>query len=300
MQQTVLLAIMDGVAQASISFMVAVGLSLVFGIMRILNIAHGSLYALGGYTAAMAGIWISSAWGEGLWLYLVLILSALAIGVPLGALIERVLLRRIYGKEHTLQLLITFGIFMILEDVQKLVFGVEPYFNDAPLTILGTLEIGDIYYTTYQIIILPLTAIITMIALAWFFNKTRKGKLITAVIEDFETATVMGINARSVYFWTFILGSSLAALGGALASPTTSLVPGTGAGTIVLSFAIVASAGLGHFQGAAVTALLISLAQAFSIHFYSDIAAIMPYLVMTLILIIKPYGLFGKPEVRRI
>lgn len=300
MLQTVLLAIMDGVAQASVSFMVAVGLSLVFGIMRILNIAHGSLYALGGYTAAAVGLWFSATWGDGPWLYLVLVLSALAIGVPLGAVIERVLLRRIYRKEHTLQLLITFGIFMMLEDAQKLIFGVEPYFNDAPLAMLGVIEVGGIYYTAYQLLVLPLAAVTTMLALAWFFNRTRKGKLITAVIEDFEMASVMGVNARSVYFWTFVLGATLAALGGALSSPVTSLVPGTGAGTIVLSFAIVASAGLGHFQGAAVTALLISLAQAFSVHFYSSIAAVMPYLVMTLILIVKPYGLFGKPEVRRI
>mgnify|MGYP006399972999 FL=1 len=300
MLQTFLLATLDGVAQASVSFMVAVGLSLVFGTMRILNIAHGSLYALGGYTAAAAGLWLSATWGDGPWLYLVLVLSALFVGVPLGALIERVMLRRIYGQDHTLQLLITFGIFMILEDVQKLIFGVEPYFNDAPLAMLGVVEIVGIYYTTYQLVVLPLAALATMLSLAWFFNRTRKGKLITAVIEDFETASVMGVNAQSVYFWTFVLGTTLAALGGALASPTTSLVPGTGAGTIVLSFAIVASAGLGHFQGAAVTALLIGLAQAFSVHFYSNIAAVMPYLVMTLILILKPYGLFGKPEVIRI
>lgn len=299
MQQTLLLATLDGLAQASVLFMVAVGLSLIFGIMRILNIAHGSFYALGAYGAAALGLWLTGPEG-GLLTYPALLLAAVAVGVTLGPLIERVLLRRIYGQEHALQILLTFGIFMILEDVQKLVFGVEPYFNDAPLAMLGMLEVGGIYYTAYQLIVLPLAAIATMVLLTLYFNKTRQGKLIATVIEDYEVACLLGINAKRVYLVTFMLGTTLAALGGALASPTTSLVPGIGADIIVLSFAIVATAGLGHFQGTAVTAVIIGLAQALSVHLLPPLASVMPYLVMTAILLVKPYGLFGKPQVRRI
>lgn len=299
MQQTLLLAALDGLAQASVSFMVAVGLSLIFGIMRILNIAHGSFYAIGAYSAAILGLWLGGADG-GVWTYPALLIAAILVGVTLGPLIERLLLRRIYGKEHSLQILITFGVFMILEDAQKLVFGVEPYFSDAPLSMLGMVSIGGIYYTAYQLIVLPGAALLIMVLLSWFFGKTRQGKLITAVIEDYEIAQTLGINARRVYLITFTLGTMLAALGGALASPTTSLVPGIGADTIVLSFAIVAAAGLGHFQGAAITALIIGLGQALCVHLFSEVASVVPYVVMTLILLVKPYGLFGKPQVRRI
>ncbi len=299
MQQTLLLAVLDGLAQASVSFMVAVGLSLIFGIMRILNVAHGSFYAIGAYLAAVLGLWIAGPDG-GIWTYPALLLAAVIVGVTLGPLIELGLLRRIYGKEHSLQVLITFGVFMILEDAQKLVFGVEPYFADAPLAMLGTVEIGGIYYTVYQLLLLPLAALAIMLALTWFFGKTRQGKLITTVIEDYEIACTLGINAQRVYLITFIIGTTLAALGGALASPTTSLVPGIGADTIVLSFAIVATAGLGHFKGAAVTALIIGMGHALSIHLFNEIASVVPYLIMTVILLFKPYGLFGKPEVKRI
>lgn len=299
MQQTILLATLDGVATASVSFMVAVGLSLIFGIMRILNIAHGSFYAIGAYTAATLGMWLVGP--EGGWLvYPILLVAALLVGCTLGFVIERGLLQHIYGKEHSLQILITFGIFMMLEDFQKLVFGVEPYFYDAPLAMLGMVEVGGIYYTVYQLIVLPLMALAVMIALTLFFNRSKQGKLITVVIEDYEIATTLGINARKVYLVTFILGAVLAAFGGALASSTTSLVPGIGADTIVLSFAIVATAGLGHFQGAAITALIIGLAHAFSVHLFSDFASVMPYLVMTVVLLFKPYGLFGRPDVKRL
>lgn len=299
MQQTLLLVTLDGLAQASVLFVVAVGLSLIFGIMRILNVAHGSFYALGAYGAAALGLWLAGPDG-GLWTYPALLLSAVLVGGTLGPIIERFLLRPIYGQEHSLQLLLTFGIFMILEDVQKLIFGVEPYFNDTPLALLGMVEIGGIYYTVYQLLVLPAAAIAVMLMLTFYFTKTRHGKLIVTVIEDYEIARTLGINAKRVYLVTFMLGTSLAALGGALASPTTSLVPGVGADTIVISFAIVASAGLGHFQGTAVTAIIIGLAQAASIHLFPPLASVMPYLVMTAILLIKPYGLFGKPEVRRI
>lgn len=299
MQQTLLLATLDGLAQASILFMVAAGLSLIFGIMRILNVAHGSFYALGAYAAATLGLYLAGPEG-GVWTYPALLFAALLVGGLLGPLIERFLLRRIYGQEHTLQILLTFGVFMILEDVQKLLFGVEPYFNDAPLAQLGTIELGGIYYTVYQLIVLPAAALAVMVALTLFFNKTRQGRLISTVIEDYEVASTLGVDAKRVYLTTFIIGTTLAALGGALASPTTSVMPGIGADSIVMSFAIVATAGLGHFQGAAITSLIIGLVHALCVHMFSPLATVAPYLVMTLILLVKPYGLFGKPQVRRV
>jgi len=300
MQQVLLLAALDGLAQAAISFMVAVGLSLIFGIMRILNAAHGSFYALGAYLAAAFGLALAAAGASPLWTYPALLLAAVAVGLLLGPVIERGLLSRIYDKAHALQILVTFGVFMILEDVQKLVFGVNPYFADAPLSLLGMVEIGGIHYTAYQVFVLPLAALAVMAVLVWFFGATRQGKLITVVIEDRELASAMGIDAQRIYLLTFTAGTMLAALGGALASPTTSLVPGMGADAIVLSFAIVATAGLGHFQGAAITALIIGFGRALCVHLFSELESVMPYLIMVAILLVRPHGLFGQPQVRRV
>ena len=135
------LALLDGIASAALIFMVAVGLNLVFGVLRILNVAHGSLFAIGAYAAASIGLFLASA-GLPAWASLpALLLAAVLVGVVLGPLIERLLLRRIYGEEPVLQLLVTFALFMILEDAQKLVWGVQPMSYSAPVSLLGTVDV---------------------------------------------------------------------------------------------------------------------------------------------------------------
>jgi branched-chain amino acid transport system permease protein len=298
--QVLYLAVLDGLAYAALVFMVAVGLTLIFGVLRILNVAHGSFYAIGAYLAVSLGLGIV---GSGLspWLtFPALLLAAVAVGVTLGGLIERFILRQIYGREEVLQLLITFAIFMILEDVQRLVWGVQPYFEATPLQLLGNVSLFGIYYTSYQIILLPVAALLVLFGLRFFLRRTLTGKLITAVTEDREMATAIGINAERVYLITFVLGASFAALGGALASPTTSLIPGMGAEMIVLSFAVVATAGLGQVEGAALAALLIGLGRSFAVYLMPELQVLVPYLVMVLVLLIRPQGLFGVVERRRI
>jgi branched-chain amino acid transport system permease protein len=298
--QLVLLACLDGVAYAALVFMVAVGLTLIFGVLRILNVAHGSFYAVGAYTAASFGLGIGAA-GLNPWLtFPALIVSAALVGGVLGVLIERQLLQRIYVKEEVLQLLVTFAVFMILEDVQRLVWGVQPYFVDTPLRLLGTLEVGGVYYTRYQLLLLPTTAVIVLIGLRWFLRHTLQGKLITAVTEDHEMAMAVGIDANRVYVITFVIGVFFAALGGALASPTTSLVPGIGTNMIVLSFAVVATAGLGQVEGAALAALMIGLGRSLAVYLMPEVEVLVPYLIMVLVLLVRPQGLFGVVSVRRI
>jgi branched-chain amino acid transport system permease protein len=298
--QLVLLACLDGVAYAALVFMVAVGLTLIFGVLRILNVAHGSFYAVGAYTAASFGLGIGAA-GLSPWLtFPALVVSAALVGGVLGVLIERQLLQRIYVKEEVLQLLVTFAVFMILEDVQRLVWGVQPYFVDTPLRLLGTLEVGGVYYTRYQLLLLPATAVIVLIGLRWFLRHTLQGKLITAVTEDREMAMAVGIDANRVYVVTFVIGAFFAALGGALASPTTSLVPGIGTDMIVLSFAVVATAGLGQVEGAALAALMIGLGRSLAVYLMPEVEVLVPYLIMVLVLLVRPQGLFGVVSVRRI
>ncbi|BCX18354.1 MAG: branched-chain amino acid ABC transporter permease [Geminicoccaceae bacterium] len=291
-----LLAVLDGLAYAGQLFMVAVGLTLVFGVLKILNVAHGSLFAIGAYVAATLIGWFGA---EELSL-LALAIAALAVGALLGPSIERGLLARIYDKEHVLQLLVTFALFMILEDLQKLLWGVQPRFEDAPVRLLGQVEVGGIFYTAYQLLLLPGVALVALLLLVWFLRRTLLGRSIVAVTHDREAAVAIGIDARFVYLSTFTIGAGLAALGGALAAPTTSLVPGIGVQMIVLSFAVVATAGLGQIEGAAVTALLIGLARSLAVYFAPELEVVVPYLLMVAVLLIRPAGLFGRRELRRV
>ncbi|WP_043358538.1 branched-chain amino acid ABC transporter permease [Belnapia sp. F-4-1] len=298
------LALLDGLANAALIFMVAVGLNLVFGVLRIVNVAHGSLFAIGAYAAASIGMFFAAR-GLPPWMgYVALVLAAVAIGAVLGPLIERLLLRRIYGHEDVLQLLVTFALFMILEDVQKLVWGVQPVSQDAPLKFLGTVDIpfGEdvIPFTAYQLFVIPGVAVVTLLGLAWFLRRTLTGRVIVAVTTDKEAATAMGIDAARITLLTFSFGAGLAALGGALASPTLALVPGIGAQTIVLSFAVVATAGLGQIEGAALTALLIGLGRSIAVYFAPEFEVVVPYLIMVAVLLVRPQGLFGVIETRRV
>ena len=298
------LALLDGLSYAAAVFMVAVGLNLVFGVMRVLNVAHGSLYAIGGYAAASLGLFVASL-GAPPWAGLpVLLAAAVLVGALLGPLIERLLLRRMQDQEPVLQLLVTFALFMILEDLQKLAFGVQPVVFDAPLKWLGTVDVpfgaDAIPFTAYQLYVLPGVALATLAILAVVLRYTLVGRMVVAVTVDREAARAMGIDAAKVTLLTFTAGAALAALGGALAAPTVSLVPGVGASTIVLSFAVVATAGLGQIEGAAVVALLIGLGRSFAVYVAPEFEVVVPYAIMVTVLLFRPQGLFGVAETRRI
>jgi branched-chain amino acid transport system permease protein len=298
------LALLDGLAYAAQVFMVAVGLTLIFGVMRVLNVAHGSFFAIGGYLAASIGIFITAQQLPPALAFAGLVLAAALVGFILGSLVESLLLARIYAKEHVLQLLVTFALFMILEDVQKLVWGVQPIFQDTPVKLLGTVDVpfGDdtITYTRYQLFLLPIVAAATLLGLVLFLRRTLTGRLIVAVTLDREAATAMGVNAERIYLLTFAFGAFLAALGGALASPTTALVPGVGTNMIVLSFAVVATAGLGQIEGAALAALLLGIGRSIAVYYAPEFEVVVPYLIMVAVLLVRPQGLFGVVETRRV
>lgn len=298
--QLVLLALFDGVAYAALVFMVAVGLTLIFGVLRILNVAHGSLYAIGAYLTVSIGGAIFAAGVAPIFAFPLMLISAALVGVLLGAPIEWLLLRRIYHRPEVLQLLVTFAVFMMLEDVQRLIWGSQPYFQASALQMLGNVQVFGVYYTVYQLIFLPVVAVATLIGLRLFLRRTLTGKLIMAVTEDREAAQSIGIDADRVYLLTFVAGAALAGLGGALAAPTTSVLPGIGADMIVLSFAVVATAGLGQIEGAAIAALLIGLGRSFAVYLMPEMQVLVPYLIMIAVLLVRPEGLFGSPAARKI
>lgn len=298
--QLIALAIFDGISYAALAFLVAVGLTLIFGVLRVLNVAHGSLYAMGAYVTASVSAAVFAA-GFAPWLaFPLMLIAAAVVGVVVGGPIEKLLLSRIYDMEEVLQILLTFAVFMILEDVQRLIWGSQPLFVSGAVDVLGTVEVFGIIYTTYQLILLPAVAVVVLILLRLGLRRTLTGRLILAVTEDREAALSIGIDAERVYLITFVVGAMLAALGGALASATTSVLPGMGADMIVLSFAVVATAGLGRIEGAAIAALLIGLGRSFAVYLAPELEVLVPYLIMLGVLLIRPQGLFGAPEARKI
>jgi branched-chain amino acid transport system permease protein len=291
--------IVDGLADAALIFFVAVGLTLVFSVVRILNVAHGSFYALGAYFSVVAGLWLAGRGVSAALALPALVIVPVLIAVALGPLIERTLLRWTYGRSEALQILVTFALFLILEDAQKLIFGVQSYYQDAPMQLLGTIQLGGIVYLNYQLVLIGL-ALIVAVGLRLTLRRTRMGKLILAVVADREVAQTLGIDAQRVYVLAFSLGVFLAALGGSLASPTVGVAPGLGAEAIVLAFAVAAIGGLGQIEGAAIAALLVGLARSAAIYFAPEFQPVVPYLVMLAVLLVRPYGLFGSVSLRRI
>ncbi|PTB94234.1 branched-chain amino acid ABC transporter permease [Marinobacter sp. B9-2] len=296
---TLLLALIDGVSYAGLLFLVALGLTFIFGVVRVLNVAHGSLYAFGGYSAASMGIWFAQGAGSITLSILALILGAGIVGVILGYGLM-LLLHRFRDRDPIIQLLVTFGAFMVLEDVQVMIWGTQPYFVSDVMFQMGDTSLLGVVFMNYQLWFIPSVALGVYVLLRWFLKHSLKGRQIIAVTHDREVATALGVNAGRIASFTFIIGASLGALGGALASPTTSLVPGVGADMIVLSFAVVATAGLGQISGALIVALMIGIARSLSVYFLPQFEVVMPYLIMMAVLLIRPQGLFTVAEARRI
>lgn len=294
------LALFDGISYAALLFLVAAGLTLIFGVMGILNVAHGSLYAIGAYVTVSATELIVANGYSPLLAFPVMLVAAVGVGVVLGGPMELLLVRRVYGKPEVLQLLVTFAVFMILEDLQRILWGVRPYFESSALQVLGNVSVFGIAYTTYQLLFLPIAAVAVLLGLRLFLRRSLAGKMIVAVAENREAAQGIGIDAGRVFLFTFIVGAVLSAFGGALASATTSVVPAMGADMVVLSFVVVATAGLGQIEGAALAALLVGLARSFSTYLYPELQVLTPYLIMLIVLLVRPCGLFGTTAARRI
>lgn len=296
----VLLAVADGVSYAGLLFMVSLGLTLVCGVMGIVNVAHGALYAFGGYAACSLSLQVMQNAPSTFLLLLVLPIAALLVGLVLGTALETGLLRRVQGRDPVQQLLMTFAGFMVLEDVQRLVWGTQPYSAPEIISRLGTVNFFNVTYTSYQLVLIPIMALVSYAGLMFFLRFTSVGRQVVAVTHHREMATALGINAKRVGWLTFVLGATLGALGGAMAAPTTSMVSGAGADMIVLSFAVVATAGMGQITGALLASLMIGLARSTAVYLAPEWEVAVPYLIMALVLLVRPDGLFSVAQARRI
>jgi len=299
MSNTVIPLLLDSLASAALIFFAAVGLTLVFSVLRVLNVAHGSLYSIGAYVAASICLFIVSRQLSPYLSFVALLFSAVFVAALFGPLIERTLIRWTYGKSEAVQILITFGLFLILEDVQRMVFGVQSLYEDTPMRLLGTSLIGGVVYLNYQIVLIGV-AILVIIGLRLLIRHTRLGRLITAVVADREMAQSIGIDTNRIFILAFSLGVFLAALGGALAVPTSGVAPGLGADTMVLAFAVAAIGGLGQIEGAAIASLIVGFVRVLAIYYVPSLDAVAPYAAMLIVLLIRPYGLFGSVTARRI
>jgi len=291
--------VIDGVIDASWLFIVAVGLTLVFGVLNILNIAHGSLYAIGAYTAASAVGWYYSGGGPEMLGYLVMLGAALLVAVAIGPALERGLLRLFYRRDEVVLVLVTYALFLVLEDATKLVWGVDPYYADRPYALLGNVSLFGLSYVGYDLMLVVL-AVVTG-GLLWLgLNRTITGKVVRAVIHDREMSRAMGVNVTRVFILAFTIGVFLAALGGAFTAPKISVQPGISITVILLSFAVVVIGGLGSVEGAAIAALLVGLARAAAIHLLPAAELFIVYLVMAAVLALRPEGLFQRVAARKI
>ena len=289
----------DGLTYASWLFIVALGLTLVFGVLKILNIAHGSFYALGAYAAASLVGWFASMHFAPALSIVALLLAAVVVAAIVAPLCERGLLRYFYGRDEVLLVLVTYALFLILEDVTKLIWGVNPFYVSEPYALFGNVDIGSMSYVGYDFVLVAVAVVVGCIVW-WGLNRTRTGKLVLAVIHSEEVASSMGVNVSRIYTLAFGTGIFLAALGGALTAPMISVQPGVSVGVIIVSFAVVIIGGLGSIPGAAIGALIVGVARSAAVHMMPAAELFSIYLVMAVVLMFRPEGLFQRIQARKI
>ena len=289
----------DGLIYASYLFIVSLGLTITFGVMKILNVAHGGFFAWGAYLASISIIYLGDNEYSSYLYYFAIFLSAIIVGLFFGYIIERFILRKMYNEDIHLIVLATFGLFWILEDLILHVFGVDPLMPYYPAMELGGIEIAGIFQGVYSLTLAALAIIVAFIC--WYFlKKTKWGKLLQSVIFDREVSVSMGINVTNVYLITFIIGGMLGALGGAYIAPTISVSPGFAIDVVVMSFAVVVIGGMGSVPGALIGSLIVGLVRAFAVHQAPILELFIIYAIMAIVLILKPEGLFAPPKPRKI
>jgi branched-chain amino acid transport system permease protein len=291
--------VFDALSYGATLFLLSIGLTVVFGVLRVLNISHGGIYALGAYMGTWLALLVLGEKFSPWMTYPALILGALFIGLTVGPIIERVFLRRIYAADMHIQLLLTFSILLILDDGMKLIWGMEPLFVSEPYSLLGSFSIVGILYPWYDFALVGVSIIFGAF-LIWIVRGTSYGKLVTSVINDREGSTAVGINVNVIYTVAFTVGALAAALGGALIAPKIAVVPQFALEVVVLAFAVIAIGGMGSLEGAALGAMIVSFARALAIHLAPEFDLVAIYVIMILVLAFRPQGLFGEIEFRKI
>jgi branched-chain amino acid transport system permease protein len=287
-----IIQILNSLFYASVLFLIAAGLSLIFGVMRIVNMAHGTFYAVGAFvTAWLVGRAAALGVPAG-WTMLLVPLGAAAVAL-LGAVVEPLLLRPFYRRAEEYQLLVTFGLLLILEDVIRLIWGGLPLSADPVMDALPSIRIGGLVYPGYNLVVIAVGAIAALLLWAVIY-RTKFGVMLRATSQDRRMASALGLNVSLVYVSAFAIGCFMAGLGGAIIVPTQTAVLGMGIDALVLAFVVVVIGGLGSLQGALVGALIVSFVRTAGIQFFPEIELAVLYLIAAVVLMVKPTGLFGS------
>jgi branched-chain amino acid transport system permease protein len=290
---TLLIHLLNALLYASVLFLIAGGLSLIYGVMRIVNLAHGNLYAFGAYTAAWAiGRVLGNSPTASMALYALLPIGALA-AAALGAVLEPTLLRPLYRRAEEYQLLITFGLLLILEDVMRLIWGPYPLSVSALYDGLGSLAIGESIYPVYNLVVIVVGGLAAA-ALWAFVYRTQFGVVLRATSQNMRMASALGVNVNRVYVQAFTLGCFMAGLGGAIIVPQQGAVLGMGVDALILAFVVVVIGGLGSLEGALIGALMVGIVREFGITFFPEIELAVLYLMAAVVLLIRPAGILGR------
>jgi branched-chain amino acid transport system permease protein len=282
--------ILNSLYFASTLFLLACGLSLIYGVMRIVNLAHGTLYALGAY--AGAGLVLALGPEYPLLSYLLIPVGAVAAGLT-GAIIEPTLLRPLYRRPEEYQLLVTFGLLLILEDVMRFFWGALPLSPSVPADFLGSVTILDSTYPCYNFLVIAVGAGAAL-ALWLFVYKTKFGVILRATSQDMRMTSALGVNVRQVYILAFTLGCLLAGLGGATVVPISGAALGMGVDALIVAFVVVVVGGLGSLEGALVGALLVGVFRTLGVNYFPELELAIMYLITAVVLLVRPAGLFGE------
>jgi branched-chain amino acid transport system permease protein len=276
----------SGLIIGMLLFLVAAGVSLIFGVLKVVNFAHGSFYMLGAYFT----LTVYGASGSFL---LAVIAAAMGVGL-FGLLFERLIISRVYGSQVLMQLLVCYGVILILDDLVKIIWGAEFRSLGMPDAFLKPpLLLGGGVVPVYYLFLIVLTLIIAVL-LGLAITKTRLGKIVRAVAINPGMASALGINTGLVYAGVFLLGGLLAGLAGALAAPVRSIVSGMGLSVVVESFIVTVIGGMGSVAGALVGSLLIGLVRSFGTIGFPLFTEGLMFLLMAVVLVLKPSGLFGR------
>src|SRR5215207_5853347 len=291
----VVVQMLTGLASASSLFIIASGLTIVFGVTRIVNFAHGSLYMLGAYFA----VWLvprllDLSYGP-LSFWVGILVSALAVGL-LGVAMEVLLLRRIYRAPELFQLLATFGVVLVVQDIVIAVFGPQDILGPRAPGLRGSVEILGRRFPSYELVLIAAGPVV-LGALLLLLHKTRFGVLVRAATQDREMVGALGVNQALLFTGTLFLGAFLAGLGGALQIPKSPAVSHMDVDIIAESFVVTVVGGMGSIVGAFLAALIIGQLHAFGILIFPKVTLVLVFLLMALVLVVRPYGLLGRPEV---
>lgn len=275
---------LNGLATGMLVFLLAAGLTLIFGLMDVLNFAHGGLFAWGAYS----GLWIYAKTGS----FLIGIAGAILTGFILGIITEKWIIKPVYGN-HVQQILITLGLMLVLSEMLKVIWGPNQITASPPDYLKGSWELGGVILIKYRVFII-LVGLLIFACVQFVLKKTKIGLVVRAGVMNKEMVQALGINIQKVFMFVFMIGSGMAALGGVLLGPYSGVIhAGMGMDFAILAFIVVVIGGMGNFKGSILAAILVGLSGSFMAYYVPDLSLAVNMLLMAIVLIIRPQGLFG-------